>query len=240
MKTKFITIYLCIMLMLVVCVSGTMAYFTDTTEAAVNTIMAGNLDVALEYSTDDGVNWKPLTKDSKDVLVYMPGVPRTVLIRIANEGSLSLKYEYSALVQNVVLGENDTGEKIDLSDYLQVAVADALHFADDAAFKTALENVQNGTAVTNLTCVSLDDDQGDHELLRGELAPGASKVFRLAVLLPHSVGNAANYRVSTDPNYPDMFRPYIDLGLFVAATQATGESDAFGNDYDAAATVPHP
>jgi len=54
------------------------------------------------------------------------------------------------------------------------------------------------------------------------------------------VGNEANYRVSTDPNFPDMYRPYIDLGLFVSATQATQESDSFGSDYDAAATVPTP
>lgn len=230
-KAKFISVYLSIVLLLVISISGTMAYFTDTTEAGVNTIVAGTLDVELEYSTDEGVVWHPLTEES-DILTYMPGIPRTVLIRIANKGNLSLKYECGTLVRNVILGENDHGGKIDLSDYLMVAVADAQHYQDDEAFRTALESAQ---PAQNMTCANVGSG-----LFAGELAPGASKVFRLAVWLPNSVGNEANYRVSTDPNFPDMYRPYIDLGLFVSATQATQESDSFGSDYDAAATVPTP
>ena len=231
MKAKFISVYLSIVLLLVISISGTMAYFTDTTEAGVNTIVAGTLDVELEYSTDEGMIWQPLTEES-DILTYMPGVPRTVLIRIANKGNLSLKYECGTLVRNVILGENDNGDKIDLSKYLMVAVADVRHYQNDEGFRTALESTE---PVQNMTCANVGNG-----LLSGELAPGATKIFRLAVWLPNSVGNDANYRVSSDPNFPDMYRPYIDLGLFVSATQATQESDSFGNDYDAAATVPAP
>lgn len=231
MKAKFISVYLSIVLLLVISISGTMAYFTDTTEAGVNTIVAGNLDVELEYSMDEGMIWQPLTEES-DILTYMPGVPRTVLIRIANKGNLSLKYECGTLVRNVILGENDNGDKIDLSKYLMVAVADVQHYQNDEGFRTALESTE---PAQNMTCANVGNG-----LLSGELAPGATKIFRLAVWLPNSVGNDANYRVSSDPNFPDMYRPYIDLGLFISATQATQESDSFGNDYDAAATVPAP
>jgi hypothetical protein len=82
-----------------------------------------------------------------------------------------------------------------------------------------VDSVLDDTVTQNLTCVALN--QTNLEFLSGELDPGKTKTFRLAVFLPRSVGNAANYRLSTDPDNPDMFRPYIDLGILVDATQVT-------------------
>lgn len=226
-KTKFISACLAIVLLLTVCISGTMAYFTESTESGMNTILAGNLAIELEYSTDDGKNWKPLTKNSEDVLVYLPGMVRTVQIRIVNKGTLPLTYGCSALVNNIVLGKNEMDQDINLSDYLKIAVDDALHFESDKAFQKAVDSVLDNTVTQNLTCVALN--QTNLELLSGELDPGATSVFRLAVFLPRSVGNAANYRLSTDPGNPDEFRPYIDLGLSVVASQVPEESRSTGN-----------
>lgn len=232
MKGKFISIYLSIVLLVLVCVSGTMAYFTDSTEAKMNTIVSGNLDVEVEYSEDDGKTWHPLTPDS-DILAYLPGVTNTVLVRISNEGSLALKYEFSTLAAEVILGQNDEGKDINLADYLEISVAGVKHFKTDEEFRQGIESADKGATVENLS-----NHKIGNTLVKGELAPGASQVLRLAVLLPSTVGNEANYRVSTDPSQPDMFRPYIHIGLFVAATQASAESDSFDNTYDQNATVP--
>jgi hypothetical protein len=156
-----------------------------------------------------------------------------VLVRISNHGDLSLKYEFSTLVNKLILGENDRGEKIDLSDYLLVSVADVKYYKTHEDFRNALDSADPTTPVLNTTQSKIGN-----KMVSGELAAGATQVFRMSVHLPNTVGNDANYRVSSDPANPDQYRPYIDIGLFVAATQATHESDSFGNDYDAGATVP--
>lgn len=90
-------------LALVLCVSmlvgSTFAWFTDTASSSVNSIQAGNLNVALEMSEDGGVTWKnaegeTLTwVDSDGNTLWEPGCTYTLpMLRVVNKGNLKLKY----------------------------------------------------------------------------------------------------------------------------------------------------
>ena len=59
----------------------------------------------------------------------------------------------------------------------------------------------------------------------------SQKVVTLVVWMPTTVGNEANHKT-------EVTAPSIDLGISVAATQYTHESDSFGNTYDKDAVYP--
>lgn len=84
-------------------VGTTFAWFTDSASTDVNKIQAGNLDVALEMSTD-GTNWESAegktltfkTEDNRaaDQILWEPGCTYELpQLRVVNEGNLALKYK---------------------------------------------------------------------------------------------------------------------------------------------------
>ena len=84
-------------------IGTTFAWFTDTASTAVNKIQSGNLDVALEMSTD-GTNWetaegKTLTFKTTDnraagQILWEPGCTYELpQLRVVNKGNLALKYK---------------------------------------------------------------------------------------------------------------------------------------------------
>ena len=233
MKGKLFSAVLSVILLLVVAVSGTFAFFTDSVTTETNTIVAGNLNVELEYSTD-GLHWKPVTNSSQ-ILAYTPGTVRCVYLRISNKGNLALKNEFYSKNMGSTIGTNQKNQPIDLADYLQVASAPAGAYADHEEFRSAIRESEARAADPDLSIHAIGD-----LICSGTLEAGKSYTVSLAVWLPTAVGNEANYKPSEDPDDPDKYRPFIDLGLFAAATQASVESDIFGPDYDAGAQIPQP
>lgn len=84
-------------------IGTTFAWFTDTASTAVNKIQSGNLDVALEMSTD-GTNWESAegktltfkTTDNRaaDQILWEPGCTYELpQLRVVNKGNLALKYK---------------------------------------------------------------------------------------------------------------------------------------------------
>ena len=213
-------------LSLVICaamlVGTTFAWFTDSVTSGRNTIVAGNLDVELEYATVDGTgalnDWKSvdgatdLFADGK----WEPGYAQVVYLRVSNLGTLALKYQFSLNITSETPGTNVNGEQFLLSDYLQYGVVDGR----DTAFATradAIAAVQNPAPLDTYTKA-------------GNLAAGANPEYvALVVYMPETVGNEANYRGNAIPT--------IALGLNLTATQDTVESDSFDNQYDAGAAV---
>ena len=93
---------------LVVCVAmligTTFAWFTDTASTSVNKIQAGTLDVVLQMSTDGGNTWTSAEGKTLDFIKSEAGKGEQILwepgctyelpmLRISNEGNLSLKYK---------------------------------------------------------------------------------------------------------------------------------------------------
>ena len=124
-------------LCLAMLVGATFAWFTDTASTGVNKIQAGNLDVALEYSTDMKT-WKEATNATQlfnDKALWEPGHTEVVYLKLVNNGNLALKYETEfSHNYNVSRGKSVLGNYYYVGDYLKIGTATV-----DSAFATREE-----------------------------------------------------------------------------------------------------
>ena len=221
---------------MLICVSmligTTFAWFTDSVTSGVNRIIAGNLDVVLEYKTDWENDWVPVdenTKVFKEGVLYEPGYTEVVYLRISNAGSLALKYNLMVNIISEKTSTNVYGEKFKLSDYLQIGTylqdeySSGFNYGDilmPSMFGTreaALSNVQFAKLSTADSIVT-----SNSPLLAGEQT---AKVMAIVLTMPETVGNEANHKTG-------VAAPEINLGISLVAAQYTDEDDSFGNDYD--------
>ena len=208
-------------------VGTTFAWFTDSVTSANNIIMAGNLDVELEYSTDM-VKWTAVdakTNVFKEGALWEPGYTEVVYLRVSNMGSLAMKYMLGVNVANETEGKTrDDNTPFKLSDYIEYGIAKDVtaKYADRTAARAA---------ITSAAKLNVAYSEEFH--LVGKTATATdTDVYALVVYMPESVGNEANH------NGTDI--PVINLGLSVLATQDTVESDSFNNQYDKDATYTIP
>ena len=233
-KRALLASVLSLMLCAVMLVGSTFAWFTDSVTSGKNKIVAGNLDIELEYKDADG-HWQPVDTNtslflSADNTLWEPGHTEYVQLRIRNAGSLVLMYKFSANVFGDDQGAEEkeyTGQdgKFKLSDYLVFSKTDGAE------------------KVTNRESLWIDDAEKEKELMGNvglagidmqsdPLLPNDNEEITLAVYMPTWVGNAANQLTSAKEAEG---APTIYLGLNLFATQTPHEKDSFGNDYDAAA-----
>ena len=207
---------------LVLCVAmlvgSTFAWFTDTATTGVNKIQSGKLDVKLSYLADNN-EWKEVTKDTKlfkDGALWEPGHTEVAYLKVENAGNLALKYQLSVNVANEVSGTNVNGESFNLSDYIKMGVVEnqSTPFADRNAARAAVTDAGNIATYTKTGTIAANDTNAQY--------------VALVVYMPETVGNEANYGTKA---------PSIDLGVKLAATQYTEESDSFNNQYDKDATL---
>ena len=99
-------------------VGATFAWFTDSVTSANNIITSGNLDVELEYWT--GSQWADVNNKSVVLTntLWEPGVTEVAYLRVANVGSLALKYQLGINIVSETEGKNAAGENFKLSDYI--------------------------------------------------------------------------------------------------------------------------
>ncbi|MGN0441531.1 MAG: right-handed parallel beta-helix repeat-containing protein [Acutalibacteraceae bacterium] len=217
-KRALLSSVLALVLTCTMLLGTTFAWFTDSVKSGANKIVAGNLDVELEYTTDF-TTWTSV--EGQDALfktdtLWEPGHAEVVYLRVRNAGTLALKYKFAMNIANETTAKNVAGEDFKLSQYLKYGVVEnqTAAFADRA---TAIAAVTDPTALSGY---SKD----------GNLLPAAEEYVALVVYMPETVGNEANYRGDVIPT--------IDLGVTLVATQDTVEKDSFGNDYDANAEYP--
>ena len=209
-------------LALVVCaamlIGTTFAWFTDSVTSGRNTIVAGNLDVELEYATaTEGTlgGWTSVN-DATDLFgdgLWEPGYAQVVYLRVRNAGTLALRYQLSMNILSETAGVNVNGQTFNLSDYLQYGAVlnQNVPFANrDAAMDAVTGPVALSTAYTS----------GEMHLE----ANAEPQYLALVVYMPKTVGNEANYRGDVVPT--------IELGVNLLATQDTVEEDSFDNLYD--------
>ncbi len=195
----------------------TFAWFTDNVTSGRNQITAGNLDVELYARDTDGV-YQPVNENEAlfdDAALWEPGHTEVVYLKVANEGTLALKYQLTVTVASETSGTNVDGEAFNLSDYLVFGQAAG-----------ATETIYKTRAAAQ---AAAGDTMGLNDYTKpGNLLSGEEEYIALVVYMPEGVGNKANYRTGTTA-------PSIQLGVSVVATQDTVESDSFGTDYDAGA-----
>ena len=205
-------------LSLVLCVAmlvgSTFAWFTDSVTSGKNQIVAGNLDVEFEYTTDFNT-WNSV-QDATDLFdanaFWEPGYTQAVYLRARNVGTLALKYNFGMRINAETAGTNVNGDSFKLSEHLKYGIVEnqTAVFADRS---TAINAIKNPLPLKNYSA-------------NKSLAAGEETYFAIVVYMPTTVGNEANYRSDTVPT--------IDLGLKLTATQDTVETDGFGSsDYDA-------
>ncbi len=193
----------------------TFAWFTDSVTAGNNVIKSGNLDIELEYWNGDA--WEDVSGKS-DILTNMlwePGVTEIAYLRVANAGSLALKYQLGINIVSETAGINMAGNLFKLSDYINFGVVEGVN-GETGAYATREAAV---AAVTGAKKISAGYTKA------ASMAAGDELYLALVVYMPTTVENEANHVTGTNA-------PTIDLGINVFATQMTSEEDSFGKDYD--------
>ena len=222
-KRALATSVMAMLLCVVMLVGTTFAWFTDSVTSGVNTIIAGNLDVELDYYDTAAGDWKSVGADNDlfplDTL-WEPGHTEIVYLRIRNAGTLALRYAMLVTPVKETPGLRVDGNDLYLSEYLDFGWADVNTDENDAL--TPYDRTGARDAVTEWVKLgeALRNNDSDEALL-----PGASKCLALVVYMPETVGNEANYLTGTNA-------PTIELGVTLQATQKDSEDDSFGNDYD--------
>ena len=236
-RRALLTSVMALVMCLVMLVGTTFAWFTDSVTSGVNTIKSGNLDVELTYKTviktgtETVTQFVPVTETTKlfdESALWEPGHVEYTVLKVANVGSLVLKYQLGINVANEVAGKTAGGADIKLSQHLKYAVIEG-----DA---TEIANFNRDTLVA--TAEPIGAMLGNYTSSEKTLYPAAvaadeqksEETVTLVVWMPTTVGNEANH------NGTDI--PAIDLGVSLVATQKDSESDSFGPDYDAMAEYP--
>ena len=233
-KKALLASVLSVMLCVAMLVGSTFAWFTDSVTSGKNRIVAGNLDVELEYknaSTQDA--WKNASeasvanpnffvdKNGNDIL-WEPGVMSVTQFKVVNKGSLALEYSLETLKAafNTMAGH-------DLSEVIKFAVVDNDEFAD---LETRDDVIAMDYYFDDFTSFSysgstlLPEDKAEN----GEFEEIFTVVAYWEPTAEDNLYNVNNGQ-KTDDNAD---RLYIDIEIQLTAKQLPFEEDSFGADYD--------
>ena len=211
-------------------VGTTFAWFTDTVESGMNTIVAGNLDVEVYYGDPaDKNSIQDIETLFNDVTLWEPGAVAYEVLTVQNLGTLALKYQMSINFTN-----ENTVNGYGLSKVLQIAVVDASKLTSREA---ALEAANSDEAIE---CGTLHDFVLDGSLV-GKVATDDGEVIDSQtygiVIWWEPSNDDNNFNVNNGKTTSDGKPLHIDLGVKLVATQVEGEFDSFDDDYDEDAWV---
>ncbi|MBO5891544.1 MAG: hypothetical protein J6Q30_02375 [Oscillospiraceae bacterium] len=211
--SSVIALILCFSMLL----GTTFAWFTDSVESGVNTILAGNLDVELDYYDPADDKWKSVqgAESLFSSNLWEPGHTEVVYLKLSNQGSLAFKYQLAVNVTEETVGINVANKPFKLSDYIYMGVVEGAEpsYTSREEAVAAAKNGANGII-------------GEGYSKSGTMLKDANDLYlAVVVYMPESVGNDANYKTGTNA-------PVINMGIKLFATQQMNENDSFGNDYD--------
>ncbi len=208
-------------------IGSTFAWFTDSVTANKNKIVAGNLDVELYAKT--GADYTPVTPDTKLFLenaLWEPGHVEVVNLKVANLGTLALKYQLGINKASETGSTNKDGTRFNLSDHIKFAVLDGEHtYAEGDAGRAEAIAAAKANNPKKLSEMAVDENGVLYPTGNVPTGQSSEKLVTLIVYMPTDVGNIANYMTGEDV-------PTIELGVKLVATQTPFEEDAFGPDYD--------
>ena len=220
-KRALISSTLAILMCVAMLIGTTFAWFTDTASTGVNKIQAGNLKMEVSYKNTSDGEFTVLNESTnvfKQDTLWEPGHVEYAVLNVKNIGTLALKYKLGINIAGETGSTNVLGNEFKLSDYIKFGVVD-----EDLSGKTRDEMV---AAVTDSKLIKEGYSKESHLD-----TTNAYETVTLVVWMPTDVGNKANYKVGAAV-------PEINLGINVAATQYTHESDSYDNQYDKNAQYP--
>ena len=205
-------------LILCLCLSSligtTFAWFTDSVTSSGNMIQSGKLDVSMGWAEGKEDPASVAYKDASEGAIFKndlwePGYVEARHIKIANEGTLALKYKLLVVANGTVS---------ELADVIDVYYYDpAQQLADDRSDLTDAKKI--GT---------LTDVLANFETTAaGTLNPGDNHTVTIALKMQQTAGNEyQNISIGSD------------FSVVLVATQLAAEEDSFGPDYDFDAEYP--
>ena len=213
---SIISLFLC----LVMFIGETFAWFSDVAQSKYNTIVAGSLDLDLEYW--NGERWDDVEPSSEVInndALWEPGYTEVVYLKLKNAGSLDFKYQFGVSIVEETSGINQNGKTFKLSDYIYFDVIDGVNgetspFANRTA---AMQNVQNNTLISDGCQKSASLQSGDEIYLA------------MVIYMPTWVGNEAKHSGASIPE--------ITLGISAFATQLSFD-DSVNDDAEDEAEKP--
>lgn len=150
-----------------------------------------------------------------------------VVLKVSDEGNLTLKYKLGINVANEVGSTNVHGKDFKLLDHINFAVIDvdrsALSRDDLVAAATEGKPIKAGYTSEETPLYPKMTPAADNQ--------PSEKTVTLVVWMPKNVGNEANYKTGTQALSSE-------LGINVVATQLNHEKDSYGPDYDKDAEYP--
>ena len=197
-------------------VGTTFAWFTDSVTSSGNIIKTGTLDVEMYWAmgTEDpaGASWEDASAGAIfDYDNWEPGYVAVRHIKIANVGSLALKYQL-----NIVAN----GDVSELADVLDV------YFIDPATAITDRADLVDAYKLGTLSEVLVGLEAG--EIGGNVLEANKSVEVTIALKMQESAGNEyQNKEIGAE------------FAIQLVATQATVETDDIDDQYDAGATYPN-
>ncbi len=223
-KRSFKRALIMAILSMVVCLSmfagTTFAWFTDSVTSSNNVIKAGNLDIELYYQKEGMTDWAKVTGDTNVFMedaLWEPGHTQVIKLKVANEGSLALKYQLGVYVVSEVGSTNVNEEAFKLSEFIKYGIVDG------AQTYTRSEAI----SAVDATATALNKAYNSDVI---QLNSKEEKIVTMVVYMPTTVDNKANAKKGAPV-------PTINLGLDLFATQLEAEKDSFGNDYDKNAII---
>lgn len=217
-KKALLSSVLSLVLCLTMLIGTTFAWFTDSVTSTGNIIKSGTLDVTMEWldgktnpTTAADNEWKDASTGAIfNSTLWEPGYTEVRHIKIANEGTLALKYKLNIIAN---------GEVSELADVIDVYYIDPAVQVTDRTALTADKKI--GTLSTILANLA-----GDNSTATGNLLAGEKDTITLALKMQESAGN----------KYQDLAIG-SDFTIQLIATQLTAENDSFDNQYDADASL---
>jgi len=205
----------------------TFAWFTDEVKSGINQINAGNLDVELYH----GKTENPTTKvdgntvlftdeDDNKIELWEPGVVGYTNLKVANVGTLALKYQMSMNFTNMNYVEYANGKQHNLAEVLKVAVV-------EGGFSGNREDAHNLTYDYNLSSFDLSGILETKE---------SSATYGIVIYWQPNADDYDNlFNMNNGKTTSDGEALHIDLGINLFATQEMYEEDSFGPNYDGGA-----
>ncbi len=203
-------------------IGTTFAWFTDSVESGINTIVAGNLDVEL-YHTDDEASNEKVLPDTKlfELGNWEPGVVAYENLTVQNEGTLALQYQLSVKAQNATVVNGHS-----LTEALKVAVVEGGFKATDRAALLAEVEADENAEWMNLASFA---ETGKLYAEENAEADEHTAVTYGIVIWWEPTENDNVFNMNNE-NKGQILS--VDLGVELFATQLEAESDSFGKDYD--------
>lgn len=196
----------------------TFAWFTDSVTSANNIIQTGTLDVEMYWAkgTEDpsSADWKDASQGAIfNSELWEPGYVEARHIKIANVGTLALKYKL-AIAPNGEVSELADVIDVYFVDPAQIATRDSLAALTPVGTLRQMIDDPDGAAYGSL----LAEDESTEEI-------ESVKTVTIALKMRENAGNEyQNLSIGTN------------FSIVLMATQMTAESDGFDNQYDEGAT----